>query len=127
MVWNESDGGVDYRLRFAHSTGTGETWTAPRSVDARTAQHANAFRPFVVRRWCELLDTRESPRGRTYREFLQPLSLSRAYFDYSSAFQDLPCLAPRQITEAVPWDAQPLALERTFVTVHFKLLHSKPR
>jgi len=302
MVWNESDGDADYHLKFAYSTDAGETWSAPRSVDARTAQHANAFRPVVTVNpqgvvGVSWLDTRESPTGRTYRElftasvdggetFQTPVAVSSAwsslddsanyafhptidsprraddgsiefsfdttlgrapdggdfmglaadalgtfhpfwidtrtgtfqawtssvrvgqqatgthaeetatelnrqlrpifdpasfdvptgtetipvrlqnisdrpvcspvfavvedtettphqtphilnadndkdwagaYFDYSSAFRNLPCLAPGQITEAVPWRVQPLASERTFVTVRFTLSHAKPR
>ena len=75
MVWNESDGGPEYRLKFAYSTDAGEIWSAPRSVDARTAQHANAFRPVVAVNpqgavGVSWLDTRESPMGRTYRELI---------------------------------------------------------
>jgi hypothetical protein len=289
-------------LKFAYSTDAGEAWSAPRSVDARTAQHANAFRPVVTVNpqgvvGVSWLDTRESPTGRTYRElftasvdggetFQTPVAVSSAwsslddpanyafhptidsprraddgsiefsfdttlgrapdggdfmglaadalgtfhpfwidtrtgtfqawtsavrvgqqateahaeetdselnrrlrpifdpasfdvptgtetipvrlqnisdrpvcspvfavvedpettphqtphilnadndkdwagaYFDYSSAFRNLPCLAPGQITEAVPWRVQPLASERTFVTVRFTLSHAKSR
>jgi hypothetical protein len=50
-----------------------------------------------------------------------------AYFDYSSAFRDLPCLAPGQITEAIPWRIQPLASERTYVTIRVALSYVKPK
>jgi hypothetical protein len=301
MVWNESDGGADYRLKFAHSTDAGDHWSAPRSVAAGNARHANAFHPVVAVNplgviGVSWLDTRESLTGRTYRElftasvdggetFGTPVAVSSAwsslddpanyafhptidsprrapdgsiefsfdttlgrapdggdfmglaadasgafhpfwidtrtgtfqvwtsavragqlatdglaeaaepelnrrlrplfdpatydaatgaetipvrlqnisgqpvcapvfaivedpeaaphptprilnagnhkdwagaYFDYSSAFRDLPCLAPGQITEAVPWRVQPLRSERTFVTLRFTLSHERP-
>ena len=302
MVRNESDGGTEYRLKFAYSTDAGDTWSAPHSVDARTAQNANAFRPVVAVNpigvvGVSWLDTRDSPTGRTYRElftasvdggetFQAPVAVSSAwsslddpanyafhptidsprradggsiefsfdttlgrapdggdfmglaadimgtfhpfwidtrtgtfqawtsavrvgqqtteahagetdselnrqlrpvfdpasydartetetipvrfqnisdrpvcapvfaivedteatphqtplilnadnhkdwagaYFDYSSAFRDLHCLAPGQITEAVPWRIQPLASERTFVTLRVALSCVKPK
>ena len=301
MVWNESGGGADYGLKFGYSTDAGEHWSAPHSIDAGPAQHANSFHPVVAVNplgvvGVSWLDTRESPTGRTYREFftasvdggqtfgtpvavssawsslddpanyafhptidsprkaadgsiefsfdttlgrapdggdfmglaadasgafhpfwidtrtgtfqvwtsavrvgqpaadalaegtdaelnrrlrpifdpasydaptgaetipvrLQNISGARvcspvfaivedpettphqtprilnaenhkdwagAYFDYSSAFRDLACLAPGQITEAVSWRVQPLAAERTFVTLRLTLAHHRP-
>jgi hypothetical protein len=50
-----------------------------------------------------------------------------AYFDYLPAFRDQSCLAPGEITEAITWKAQPLASERTFVTLNFSLSHERPK
>lgn len=302
MLWNESDGSADYHLKLAYSTDRGASWSAERDVDARPAQHANAFRPVIaVNRQgvvgISWLDTRDSPTGRTYREFFTasldggesfqtPVAVSSvsssldeaanyafhptidsprraadgsiefsfdttlgrapdggdfmgltadasgtfhpfwidtrtgtfqvwtaavhiglqtvaappeaadpelnqrlrpvfdpagydlqtgtetipvrfqnvselpvcapifaivqdsdatphetprilnsenqrdwagAYFDYSAAFRDLACLAPRQMTEAVTWRVQPLVSERTFVTLRFRLSHVRPK
>jgi hypothetical protein len=86
MLWNETDGGPNYRLKLIYSKDRGAHWSTPRYVDGPPTNHASAFKPVISVNTqgtvgISWLDTRDSPTARTYREFFS------ASFDGGDSFQ----------------------------------------